>query len=116
MKKRLFIILIAALMVLMLAACGSSSQSSDQEGAEAAESEGSAAAEDAVHPYAWLGLQDMPECSYLDILSTKHFIKESDMYIGGMSYVSKETNAEDGINTFKEDESSKRYSVGGRIL
>lgn len=116
MKKRLFIILIAALMVLMLAACGSSSQSSDQEGAEAAESEGSAATEDAVHPYAWLGLQDMPECSYLDILSTKHFIKESDMYIGGMSYVSKQTNAEDGINTFKEDESSKRYSVGGRIL
>ena len=62
MKKRLFII-IAALMVLMLAACGSSSQSSDQEGAEAAESEGSAAAEDAVHRV--IGVQQLPRAVVL---------------------------------------------------
>lgn len=99
-------------MVLMLAACGSSSPAGDQEPAEATESEESAG----VSPYAWLGFQDMPECNYLDILSKKHFYKESDMYVAGLSYVSKQTNAEDGINTFKEDEDSIDYSVGGKIL
>lgn len=120
MIKRYIMIITAVLLVLMLAACGSSSDSSSKDepqdgGQEQTAEEEPAEAEDTVHPYAWLGLQDMPECDYLDILATNHYIKKSEIYVDGLSYVSKETNAVDGINTFKEDEYSKVYSIDGKV-
>lgn len=132
--KKIVVILISIMLVLGLVACGSSSggtaqQDATQKDSAAAESEASetgkeqTAQEDmqeeeqvaeAVHPYAWLGLQDMPECNYLDNLAARHYIKKSDVYIAGMSYVSHEINAVDGINTYKENENSKVYSIDGK--
>lgn len=108
-------IVIALILTLMLAACGSSSETSSEASSESASQAGSQE-QAAVHPYAWLGLQDMPECQYLDLISTSHYVKESEIYIEGMSYVSKETNAVDGINTYKENENSKVYSIEGKVV
>jgi len=126
MKKSFLVIITVALLGLLLAACGSSSETSapaesqgnSQEEAQTSENEATTATEEAeaVHPYAWLGLQDMPECPYLDILATNHYLKVSDTYIAGMSHVTKETNAVDGINTYKEDEYRKVYSIEGKVV
>lgn len=118
MKKRILIVLITILMVMVAAACGSSSQNAEQEPAEPSGSEEAADTEESesVHPYAWLGLQDIPECDYLDALASNHYYKESDVYIKGMSYVSKEINARDGIDTYKKNENSLVYSIGGKIV
>ena len=115
--KKYIICLIAALMVLMLAACGSSSDTPAQDGSEdkAGEQEQEEEVAEEVHPYAWLGLQDMPTCDYVDILVSNHYYKKSAMYVKDMSYVGKEINAVDGINTFKDDGNSKTYSIGGKI-
>ena len=121
MKRKYLMIIFTALLAIMLAACGSASDTSSQEGSQEssleqteATGDGDAAdAGEAVHPYAWLGLQDIPECHYLDVLSTNHYIKVSDEYIAGMSHVVRETNAVDGINTYKENENSKVYSIDG---
>lgn len=119
MKKHISII-IALLLALLLAACGSPSDSSSEDAApdsgqeQTTGDEGAGDAGEAVHPYAWLGLQEMPECNYLDIFSTSHYIKVSDVYVAGMSYVSKQTNAVDGINTYKDDEYNKVYSIEGK--
>ena len=117
--KKYFMILTAAVMVLMLAACGSSSEAPSQDEAPAGEQEPAAEEEETaapeVNPYAWLGFQDIPECDYMDALASNHYYKKSEVHIDGLSYVSKQINAVDGINTYKEDESSKVWSVGGKI-
>lgn len=115
--KKLLILLLTIIMALTMAACGSSSDTSSQDDAaengQAAEEE---TAEAAVHPYAWIGFQDMPECGYLNALAANQYYKESDMYIEGMSYVSKQINAVDGINSYKENENSKVWSIEGKSL
>ncbi|MBR0342249.1 MAG: hypothetical protein IJH64_08395 [Oscillospiraceae bacterium] len=122
--KKYLIIITAVIMVLMLAACGSSgskeqgaSQETEQEQKQTTneETEEIETTEEAVHPYAWQGLQDIPECSYLDTLTSNHYYKESEMYVEGLSYVSKEINAVDGINTYKKNENTLVYSIGGKI-
>lgn len=125
--KKYLVIITAVIMVLMLSACGSSgsqeqgaSQESEQEQAtnvEAEETEESGTTEEAeaAHPYAWLGLQDIPECSYLDNLAANHYYKESDMYVKGLSYVDEEVNAVDGINSYKKNASTISYSIDGMI-
>ncbi len=119
MKKR-FMILAGFLLALMLAACGSPADESPQdtgsEQTQATEEEIPDGSSGEVSPYAWLGLKEMPKCDYMDIWSTNHYYKLSDMYVAGMSYVGHEINAVDGINTYKEDEYSRRYSVEGKIL
>ena len=118
--KKYLMILTAAVMVLMLAACGSSSEAPSQDEAPAGEQEPAAEEEETaapeVNPYAWLGFQDIPECDYMDALASNHYYKKSEVHIDGLSYVSKQINAVDGINTYKEDENSKVWSVGGKIL
>ena len=116
--KKYLMILTAAVMVLMLAACGSSSEAPSQDEAPAGEQEPAAEEEETaapeVNPYAWLGFQDIPECDYMDALASNHYYKKSEVHIDGLSYVSKQINAVDGINTYKEDENSKVWSVGGK--
>ena len=112
-------ILAAAVMVLMLAACGSSSEAPAKDAAEGGEQEPAAeeAAEpEAVNPYAWLSFQDIPECDFMNALASNHYYKESEVHIKDLSYVSKQINAADGINSYKEDEYSKVWSVDGKML
>lgn len=118
--KKYLMILMAAVMVLMMAACGSSGEAPAEDGADTGGEEPAAeeeeAAEPEVNPYSWLGFQDMPECDYLDALTANHYYKKSENHIEGLSYVSKQVEAADGINTYKENEGSKVWSVGGKIL
>ena len=115
MKRKHLIIFLILVLTLLLAACGSSGDTSSQDEAQDTAQEQTEVAEDTVHPYAWLGLQDMPECHYLDVLATNHYFRKSNEYIDGMSYVSKQTNAVDGINTYKKDEYYKTYSIDGKV-
>ena len=118
--KKYLIIFMTAVLVFVLAACGSSSDPSAEDGTDEnilnTADEGAENVGDAVHPYAWLGLQDMPDCDYLNILATNRYYRKADMYIAGMSYVSHEIKAVDGINTYEEDETKRVYSIEGKIL
>lgn len=67
-----------------------------------------------VNPYAWLGLEDMPKCDYVDILSTYHYISVYDTYT--MGFVVEETYAVDGINSYKENKNMRVYSVDGKNI
>ncbi|MBQ3281451.1 MAG: hypothetical protein IJH41_03485 [Eubacterium sp.] len=128
MKRKYLLIITAVLLALLLAACGSSSEAPEQDGSHDSGQEQTettetteesdaepAEAENEVHPYAWLGYQDIPECDYLDILATNHYYRESEEYIKGLSYVSKHINAVDGINTYKDEDGSKTYSIDGKV-
>lgn len=113
MKKRMLLIAIM-LMVALLAftACGSSGgDSSDaQDGDAGTQTED---AEPGISPYAWLGLQDMPECNYLDVLSTYHYYLTYDTYTLGIK--SEGVEAMDGVNSFTENAGTKTYSIEGQI-
>ena len=115
MKRKHLIIFLILVLTLLLAACGSSGDTSSQDEAQDTAQEQTEVAEDTVHPYAWLGLQDMPECHYLDVLATNHYFMKSNEYIDGMSYVSKQTKAVDGINTYEKDEYNETYSIEGKV-
>ncbi len=121
MKRKYHVIITAFLLALLLIACGSSSQASSQDGAtdggqeQTETTDGNSADTAEVSPYAWLGFEDMPKCNYLDIVASNHYIMESEDHIKGLSYVSKETNAVDGINTYKKNESNTVYSIGGKV-
>lgn len=139
MKKK--IITLAAIFAIgtpVLAACGSTTGSTQTESTTAAQTEitttaesttaaGSTTAADTttsaaatstaasdVQPYAWLGLQDMPKCNYLDILSTGKYIKTVDYSAMGITV--EQTEAQDGANTFKKNPSTVSYSVDGKVL
>ena len=68
----------------------------------------------AVHPYAWMGLEDIPSCKTLDIMSTNHYIWTYDAYTMSMS--TKETEAIDGVNSYKKNSSQRTYSINGTIF
>ncbi len=67
-----------------------------------------------IHPYAWMGLQDIPQCNYLDILATNHYIQTYDNYVSSFSV--EETAAVDGINTYTENKNERSYSIDGKVL
>ena len=137
MRKKIIGLLAVTLAgILLLAGCGSSTNTTsapEQEtattvsrtaaetvstedagvAAETASVEKEASAQE-VHPYAWLGLQDIPECRYLDIMASAHFIQTYDAYV--MSFVTEETEAVDGTNTYKESGDDRTYSVDGKVL
>lgn len=139
MKKK--IITLAAIFAIgapTLAACGASSDApgttaatttspAESTTAESAATTGTTTTADAssteaatstaasdVQPYAWLGLQDMPKCNYLDILSTGKYIKTVDYSAMGITV--EQTEAQDGANTFKKNPSTVSYSVDGKVL
>ena len=66
-----------------------------------------------VNPYAWLGLQDMPKCNYLDIISTGHYIQTSEYHAMGLTV--DQTEAVDGVNTYTGNENTKSYSIDGKV-
>ena len=70
--------------------------------------------DDASSSYAVLGLEDMPECDYLDTILTYHYIQTSDYYAMGTK--TERTEAVDGINTYTKDAYSTSYSVDGHIV
>ena len=67
-----------------------------------------------VHPYAWLGMTEMPSCRYMDLVSSAHYTWTYDYYLSG--YVIEQTEAIDLINTYKQDAHSRSYSVNGLVL
>lgn len=102
------------------AAAASAAQSAAEASAAASAAQSAAAAseggktEAAISPYAWQGLQDMPECPYLDALCTYHYYREFTSYVMGMS--TKNTEAVDGINSFKGTDTTRTYSVEGKVI
>ena len=64
--------------------------------------------------YAWMGLQDIPQNDYLDILMSRHYIETYDYY--AMGIMVEQTDAVDGVNTVTDNPNTYVYSVGGKIL
>ena len=95
-------------------ASSASDASSSTSGASSSSGTATDAGTDEVHPYAWMGLQDIPQCNYLDILATNHYIQTYDSYVSTFSV--EETAAVDGINTYTENENERIYSVDGKVL
>ncbi len=93
-------------------------EAQEEQPEEAAVSEPAAeeetAEEESAHPYAWLGLQDMPECAYLDVFATYHYMQTYDSYTMGLS--TEETEAVDGANTYKENATNRTYAVDGKAV
>ena len=137
LKKTLLACLTLALLLALLAGCGSKTESTQTAKPEAsaqqneasapedaaesapeaeaeAETEAEAAPEaDAVNPYAWLGLQDMPKCNYLDILSTNNFIQVYDTYVLGIK--AEVTDACEGLKSYQKNQSNLSYNLEGMI-
>ena len=138
LKKILLACLILTLILALLAGCGSKNestpadkpeeapaqQSETAETAEPAESTPAAEPEaeaetdaepeaESVNPYAWLGLQDMPKCNYLDILSTNNFIQVYDTYVLGIK--AEVTDACEGLKSYQKNQSNLSYNLEGMI-
>lgn len=92
----------------------SAAQESPATSTSASSSDLPAPASKASGPYAWLGLQDMPQCNYLDAYASYHYIQTYDAY--AMSVSIEETEAVDGVNSYKGNANTRAYSVDGKIL
>ena len=66
------------------------------------------------HPYEWLGLSGMPECNYLDILSTNHYYQVYDAYAPGVK--DEVIEAADGIDAYQKNAGTTSLTVGGMIF
>lgn len=66
-----------------------------------------------VNPYAWIGLQDMPKCNYLDIISTGKYIETVEQHALGI--VAEQTEAHDGVNSYTSASGNSTYSVDGKV-
>lgn len=64
-----------------------------------------------VHPYEWLGLSGMPECNYLDILSSNRYYQVYDLY--GTEGKTEYIEAADGIDSYQASETARDLAVGG---
>lgn len=64
------------------------------------------------HPYAWLGLADMPSCTYLDLLASQHYMRVIDAYAG--EYVAERTEAADGLTTYVKDD-NLALNLAGKV-
>ena len=64
-----------------------------------------------VHPYSWLGLSDMPECNYLDILSSNHYYQVYDVYDADGKTETAE--AADGIDSYLMTAQSRNLALSG---
>ena len=66
-----------------------------------------------VSPYAWLGLQDMPQCRYLDLLCSNHYYQVYDSYVLGLK--SEIIEAADGIDAYQLNGGTTSLTVDGMI-
>ena len=64
-----------------------------------------------VHPYEWLGLSGMPECNYLDILSSNRYYQVYDLY--GTEGKTEYIEAADGIDSYQASETARSLAVDG---
>ena len=131
MKKYLCLLIV---LLLVLSACGKTTETKPAQEETPAQSEPAAQEEapeeeapaqegtpvkdevvepEKAHPYAWLGLQDMPQCNYLDILSTDHYYQVYDTYALGLKY--EVIDAADGIDAYQLSSGTKTLTVGGMI-
>lgn len=133
-KKILTLAAVFAVSVPVLAACGTSTDSGESQQTTAGtvtssttastttaasttsvtETKSTETSGSDVNPYSWLGLQDMPKCNYLDIISTGHYIQVSDLTALGITI--EQTEAVDGVNTYTGNQNTRTYSVDGKIL
>ncbi len=139
MKKLIACTLALALMLALLAGCGSkpetkpadepaaqagqdaaqtAEQPAEEQEAQAeqetqAEQEAQADEKDAVDPYAWMGLEDMPRCNYLNIMSTNNFVQVYDTYVLGIK--AEVTDACKGLKTYQKNQSTLTYNIEGMI-
>ena len=125
--KRIISLTLALILALaVFASCGkkNTSASTDTDSTKSADTassgqtdtvpETSASAKTAdgeINPYAWLGLEDMPKCNYLDIVSSNHYVQTCDYY--ALSLVTEQTEAVDGINTYSNNGTTRQYSIDG---
>ena len=65
--------------------------------------------------YAWLGMEDMPKCTYLDAIATSHYYRGY-IYIATGNVYTETTLAVDGVNHFSGTEYTRSYSIDGRSL
>ena len=72
-----------------------------------------AEAETAVDPYAWMGLEDVPKCNYLDILSTNNYVQVYDTYVLGIK--AEVTDACKGLKTYQKNGNNLSYNIEGMI-
>lgn len=107
--------ILALLLTALLAGCAAAPEEAPQPPATAPEvqPEPEPEPEPEVHPYAWLGLQDMPECAYLDLLSSNRYIQVYDNYVLGV--VGEVTEAQDGVNAYTKNQGAVTYTVDGMI-
>ena len=137
LKKPLLACLVLALILALLAGCGSKNESTPTAEPEApaqqneasapeetaepapeaeteAETEPEAEAEtEPVHPYAWMGLQDIPKCNYLDIMSTNNYVQVYDTYVYGIK--AEVTDACKGLKTYQKNGNNLSYNIEGMI-
>ena len=130
-KKIITFATIFAIGAPALAACGATTEpaktetttTQDDEATTAAESTATvtdtaetvtSVPESGVNPYAWLGLQDMPKCNYLDILSTGKYYQTYEHRAMGIS--SEQEDARDGVNTYTKDANTTSYSIDGKVI
>ena len=133
MKKLTIGLLVLTLLLAMLTGCGAKKE--DPAAEQAAEEQGAAQAAEgqpaeeqaaeqpaeeepaeetpAVDPYAWLGLEDMPKCNYLDIMSTNNYVQVYDTYVLGIK--AEVTDACKGLNTYQKNGNNLTYNIEGMI-
>ena len=122
-KKILYPVAVILASSALLTACASGggtssteATSNDTASATSAESTTASTAETTASSvsYAWLGLEDMPKCNYLDLVAADHYYAVYDNYV--LSIVSESKEAVDGINSYKDTGSNRTWSVDGKVL
>ena len=88
-------------------------QAAGEQGAEQAAEEQAAEETPAVDPYAWMGMEDMPKCNYLDIMSTNNYVQVYDTYVLGIK--AEVTDACKGLNTYQKNGNNLSYNIEGMI-
>lgn len=112
--KKLLVVSILLAMSLSLVACGNDGTSSSENSQSSTGGKASSTSESVqkgVAPYAWLGLEDMPQCNYLDLLAGQHYIRTFDAYTG--RYVVEGTEAVDGLNLYKKENDTVSLLLDG---
>lgn len=135
MRRATVFVLVLCVLALLLTACGARAEKprdipeakkqaetgvpAEQPAEEPPAQEAQETPEESAAPggaaYAWLGMEDMPRCPYLDAVATSHYCREF-IYISTGNVYTETTVAVDGVNNFCGTEYTRSYSVDGRSL
>ncbi|MBO6158357.1 MAG: hypothetical protein J6P72_03720 [Firmicutes bacterium] len=139
MKKRIFSLVLALCLCLSASGCKSSTSkpelsqasgnkfesselsnpaetSKPAEESKPAETQTEAASEpeSQKYRYAFMGLEAMPQCPYLDALSSFHYYLITDIYENGT--VTEQIQALDGVTSYTKNGAMRTYSIDGHYL